>query len=152
MRSPYQAGPCANTLSAGHAAKPRAEDGGLDRQRAVSAATEFATWANRHLVLRSTSHLPLSWRRHGIARVDWTWAFVLVPPCCGTRLVCRWRGCTSPWWLTLGTHALVLPADFVMLRDMLRGLSLRVAQRSRAELPERRGPETLRAPNARDAH
>jgi hypothetical protein len=81
----------------------------------------------RHLVLRSTSHLPLSWRRRGIARVDWTWTFVLVPATGGTRLVFRWRARTWPWWLTLGVHALLLPADFVMSRDMLRGIASRVA-------------------------
>jgi hypothetical protein len=81
----------------------------------------------RHLVLRSTSHLPVSWRRRGIAGVDWTWAFVLVPVTGGTRLVFRWRAHTRPWWLTLGAHAFLLPADFVMSRDMLRGIAARVA-------------------------
>ena len=82
-----------------------------------------------HLVLRSTSHLPLSWRRRGIATVDWTWSFVLVPVPGGTRLVFRWRAHTWPWWLTLGAHAFLLPADFVMSRDMLRGIVARVAAR-----------------------
>jgi hypothetical protein len=74
----------------------------------------------QHLVLRSTSHLPLSWRRRGIAAVDWTWSFVLVPVPGGTRLLFR-------WWLTLGAHAFLLPADFVMSRSMLRGIARRVA-------------------------
>jgi hypothetical protein len=82
---------------------------------------------HRHLVLRSTSHLPLSWRRRGIAGVDWTWAFVLVPTTGGTRLLFRWRAHTRPWWLTLGAHAFLLPADYVMSRSMLRGIARRVA-------------------------
>jgi hypothetical protein len=81
----------------------------------------------RHLVLRSTSHLPLSWRRRGIAAVDWTWAFVLEPTAGGTRLVFRWRAHARPWWLTLGAHALLVPADFLMSRDMLRGIAARAA-------------------------
>ena len=89
----------------------------------------------RHLVLHSTSHLPLSWRRRGIARVDWTWAFVLEPVSGGTRLLFRWRARTGPWWLTLAVHALLLPADFVMSRSMLRGIARRVVAQ----------PETSRA-------
>jgi hypothetical protein len=80
----------------------------------------------RHLVLRSTSHLPLSWRRRGIAGVDWTWAFVLIRQAGGTRLIFRWRAHTQPWWLTLGAHAFLLPADYVMSRSMLLGLASRV--------------------------
>ena len=75
----------------------------------------------QHLVLRSTSHLPLSWRRRGIAGVDWTWAFVLVPTSGGTRLLFRWRAHTRPWWLTLGAHAFLLPADYVMSREHAAG-------------------------------
>jgi hypothetical protein len=79
-----------------------------------------------HLVLRSDSHLPLSWRRRGLAAIDWTWSFYLAPDPGGTRLVFRWRARTSPWWLTLGCHLFVLPADAVMARGMLRGLRRRI--------------------------
>ena len=84
----------------------------------------------RHLVLHSTSHLPLSWRERGLAGVDWTWAFVLTPVDAGrrTRLVFRWRSRTTPFWLTLAAHALVVPSDVYMSRGMLRGLAARVAQ------------------------
>jgi hypothetical protein len=83
------------------------------------------------LVLFSTSHLPLSWRRRGLAEIRWTWTFVLTPvdtpsgP--GTRLVFRWRARTRPWWLTAGAALLVVPADVVMSRDMLRGLQRRAS-------------------------
>ena len=81
------------------------------------------------LVLESTSHLPLAWRRSGRARLHWTWVFTLTPVDAGrsTRLVFRWRARTAPWWLTLAAHAFVVPADFVMSRGMLRGLRRRVS-------------------------
>ena len=81
------------------------------------------------LVLQSDSHLPLSWRRRGRARLMWSWSFALRPVDDGraTRLVFRWRGRTRPWWLTAATHLLVVPADLVMTRGMLRGLTRVVA-------------------------
>jgi len=87
-------------------------------------------WPTKHLVLSSTTHLPLAWRRRG-RRVTWSWAFVLSPVDGGraTRLVFRWRGRTHPWWLTAGFHLVIVPADFVMSRGMLRGLARRVEQR-----------------------
>jgi len=90
---------------------------------------------DRHLVLRSTSHLPTSWRRRGIAGVDWTWTFVLVPVPGGTRLIFRWRARTRPWWLTLGAHSFLLPADYVMSRSMLRGIERRVAAEQQRPTP-----------------
>lgn len=81
------------------------------------------------LVLESTTHLPLSWREQDRARLRWTWSFRLAPVDGGraTRLVFRWRARTAPWWLTLGAHLFIVPADFVMSRGMLRGLRERVA-------------------------
>jgi len=83
----------------------------------------------RHLVLHSTTHLPLAWRHRG-RRVAWSWVFALSPVADGTatRLVFRWRARTHPWWLTAGTHLFIVPADFVMSRGMLRGLARRVEQ------------------------
>jgi hypothetical protein len=76
----------------------------------------------RVLVLRSNSHLPMSWRSH--ASLDWTWAFVLSPLDGGsrTRFHFRSRWTTAPWWLTLGGLLVIVPADFVMSRAMLRGV------------------------------
>jgi hypothetical protein len=84
------------------------------------------------LVLRSDSHLPASWRSH--AAIDWTWAFVLTPLDAGarTRFHFRSRWTTRPWWLTLGSRAAVVPADFLMSRDMLRGVKARAEQYARA--------------------
>jgi hypothetical protein len=84
----------------------------------------------RHLVLESTTHLPRTWRERGTAQVHWSWAFELEPmDGTATRLVFRWRARTRPWWLTAAAHGLVVPADLVMSRGMLRGLARRVADR-----------------------
>ncbi|MCL3861082.1 hypothetical protein [Actinotalea sp. K2] len=78
----------------------------------------------RALVLRSNSHLPMSWRER--AMVDWTWTFVLTPVDGGrTRYHFRSRWVTAPWWLTLGSWLGIVPADFVMARDHLRGVKER---------------------------
>lgn len=96
----------------------------------------------RLLVLQSTSHLPLRWRQRGIASVDWTWVFSLraVDGDRATRLVFRWRSRTSPLWLTVGVQGFVVPADRVMSRGMLRGLTRRVSEASPARTDGRTAP------------
>ncbi|HUP72262.1 MAG TPA: hypothetical protein VM282_04380 [Acidimicrobiales bacterium] len=81
----------------------------------------------RSLVLHSNSHLPASWRKRHNAALDWSWAFVLVPLDDGrrTRFIFRSRWTTAPWWFTLGGRLVVVPADFVMSRDMLHGVKSR---------------------------
>ncbi len=90
----------------------------------------------RCLVLRSTSHLPLSWREQGLAGVDWTWVFTLhaTDGGAGTRLVFRWRASTAPVWLTMAAQVFIVPADYVMSRAMLRGIRRRVAGPAPTEL------------------
>jgi hypothetical protein len=79
------------------------------------------------LVLHSTTHLPMSWRDR--AALDWSWAFVLSPLAGGrTRFVFRSRWTTAPWWLTIGGRLGVVPADFLMSRDMLRGVKERAEE------------------------
>jgi hypothetical protein len=81
----------------------------------------------RALALRSTSHLPASWREKHKAALDWSWAFVLTPIDGGqrTRFLFRSRWTTAPWWFTLGGWLLIVPADSLMSRDMLRGVKER---------------------------
>jgi hypothetical protein len=81
----------------------------------------------RLLVLHSTSHLPLQWRRSGRASIDWTWVFSVLPVDSGrrTRFIFRWRAATKPWWLTLSAWVMIVPADFIMSGDMLRGVKRR---------------------------
>ena len=97
----------------------------------------------RALVLRSSSHLPRSWRRR--ATLDWTWAFVLTPVDgdARTRYHFRSRWVTHPWWLTAAGWLGIVPTDLVMSRDMLRGV------RSRAE---GRSPGGARAGLGRDRY
>jgi hypothetical protein len=83
----------------------------------------------RSLVLHSNSHLPLSWRRY--SALDWSWAFVLTPLDGGrrTRFHFRSRWATQPLLLTAGGWLGIVPADFVMSRDMLRGVKQRAESR-----------------------
>jgi hypothetical protein len=79
----------------------------------------------RSLVLHSNSHLPKSWRRY--SALDWSWAFVLTPLDGGhrTRFHFRSRWTTRPLLLTAGGWLGIVPADFIMSRDMLRGVKQR---------------------------
>ncbi len=79
-------------------------------------------------MLHSTTHLPVQWRlnpRLG-AWVDWSWVFALEPVGArATRLILRARGRCGPWWVRALFVGLIIPADFVMARSMLRGIKLR---------------------------
>lgn len=79
----------------------------------------------RALVLRSSSHLPKSWRER--ATLDWSWAFSLRALDDGrrTRYHFRSRWITDPWWFTVGGTLGIIPADFLMSRDHLRGVKKR---------------------------
>lgn len=80
---------------------------------------------DRLLVLRSTRHLPLSWRRRGLA-MDWIWSWQLSEPIHGrTRVVQRNRMGLHPWWFERAFLGAIVPADFVMARSHLRGLQRR---------------------------
>ena len=80
----------------------------------------------RLLVLRSTRHLPASWRRRGLA-MEWIWSWHLDEPAPGrTRVIRRNRMRLDPWWFERAFLAAVVPADFVMARSHLRGLRDRV--------------------------
>jgi hypothetical protein len=81
----------------------------------------------RDLVLHSTSHLPEGWRTRYGAALDWSWSFNLTPLDDGgrTRFLFRSRWITTPWWFTLFGSLIVVPADFLMSRDMLHGVKER---------------------------
>ena len=81
----------------------------------------------RALVLHSTSHMPESWRTKYGASLNWSWTFSLTPFDKGrrTRFHFRSRWMTKPWWFTLFGWLVVVPADFVMSRDMLHGIKER---------------------------
>jgi hypothetical protein len=86
----------------------------------------------RHLVLHSRDHLPPGWARRYGASIDFTWAFVLDDlPGGRTRLLVRTRAQLAPRWVA-GLYVVALvPADFVMARQMLRGIKQRVERTAR---------------------
>ena len=89
----------------------------------------------RHLVLHSREHLPPGWAERFGAAIDWTWAFVLERVDGGrTRFVFRTRVRLQPWWVTAFYWAVVVPADFVMSRQMLRGVRARAEATTDADL------------------
>ena len=81
---------------------------------------------DRLLVLRSTRHLPASWRQRGLG-MDWIWSWQLSQPAPGrTRLIQRNRMRLDPAWFQRAFLATIIPADFIMARSHLRGLQRRV--------------------------
>jgi hypothetical protein len=86
-----------------------------------------------HLVLHSEDHLPPGWKERYAAWIDWTWAFVLDDLGDGrTRFIFRSRWRAGPAWVAAGYLLAVIPADFVMSRQMLRGVNSR-AERTCAD-------------------
>ncbi|HSF98272.1 MAG TPA: hypothetical protein VLA55_06235 [Ornithinibacter sp.] len=78
----------------------------------------------------------MSWRDR--AQLDWTWAFVLTPLDEGqrTRYHFRSRWVTEPWWFSAFGLLGVVPADFVMARDHLRGVKHRAEAPTTAPEPD----------------
>jgi hypothetical protein len=80
------------------------------------------------LVLHSTTHVPPGWADRFGAAINWTWSIRLTRlPGDRTRRCIRVRGRMAPRWFAALYVAMIIPADFVMARGMLRGL------RNRAE-------------------
>jgi hypothetical protein len=89
----------------------------------------------RHLVLRSREHLPPEWADRFGASIDWSWQFVLDPlPDQRTRFVFRSRLRLEPLWVEACYLAAIVPADFVMSRQMMRGLKQRAEATTAADL------------------
>jgi hypothetical protein len=102
----------------------RVLDGAPDKHTAFTVAMLDP---NRHLVLRSREHLPPAWAEKYGAAIDWTWAFVLDElPGGRTRFVFRSRLRLEPRWVKAFYLAVIVPADFIMSRQMMRGLTTRV--------------------------
>jgi hypothetical protein len=89
----------------------------------------------QHLVLHSAEHLPPSWQRRFKAWIDWTWAFAIDDLGNGrSRFIVRSRFRIGPWWAAAVYLLAVVPADFVMSRQMLRGVRARAEGTSTAAL------------------
>ena len=98
---------------------------------------------NQHLVLHSTEHLPPQFAERFGAWINWSWAFILGDLGHGrTRLVVRSRVCLGPWWVAAGYWALIIPADFVMARQMLHGVKTRAEAMITAPGPRPRDGST----------
>jgi hypothetical protein len=96
----------------------------------------------RLLVLRSTRHLPASWRQHGLS-MDWIWSWHLHELTAeSTRLIQRNRMRLRPVWFERAFLATIVPADFIMARSHLQGLQRR-AEANAAQVITDRAPETL---------
>ena len=93
---------------------------------------------DRHLVLHSTHHLPPGWAERFGASIDFTWVFALDdlrgPDRGRCRFVFRTRARLAPWWVRAVYVGALVPADFVMSRQMLRGVKAR-AEAQRKEPP-----------------
>ena len=99
----------------------------------------------RHLVLHSREHLPPGWVDRFGAGIDWSWVFVLDAIGGGrTRFLFRTRVRLNPWWVAAFYWTAIVPADFVMSRQMLRGVRARAERTTPADLA-RLGPAGLQA-------
>jgi hypothetical protein len=104
---------------------------------------------HRHLVLHSTEHLPPGWAERFGASIDFTWAFVLEPLAgARTRFIFRTRARLTPAWVAAFYTAAIVPADFVMSRQMLHGVKERAerqpagAEAHHPDVPHGRDLET----------
>jgi hypothetical protein len=89
----------------------------------------------RHLVLHSRQHLPPGFEQRFGASIDWTWAFTLDPlPNHRTRFIVRSRLRLQPRWVEAFYLAVIIPADFVMGRQMLHGVKRRAEATTSADL------------------
>jgi hypothetical protein len=95
------------------------------------------------LILHSVEHLPPGWKERFGAWIDWTWAFVLDDLGNGkARFIFRSRGRAGPWWVAAVYLLAVIPADFVMSRQMLRGVKARAERTTAADLPAAQAART----------
>ena len=93
---------------------------------------------NGHLVLRSHEHLPPGWAERFGAGLDFTWAFVLSDLGGGrTRFIFHSRFRARPWWVSAFYLACAVPADFVMSRQMLRGVKARAEAATAGDIGNR---------------
>lgn len=81
---------------------------------------------SQYLVLHSLEHLPPGWAERFGAWIDFTWTFVLRDLGDGrTRFQFRSRSRLGPRPVRIFYLAVLAPADFVMARQMLRGVKRR---------------------------
>jgi hypothetical protein len=92
---------------------------------------------DHHLVLHSTEHLPPGWAERG-AGIDFSWAFVLDDLGDGrTRFRFRCRARLWPWWVRAVYILAMVPADFVMSRQLMHGVTRRAERAPGHDSPNR---------------
>ena len=71
------------------------------------------------------------------AWLDWTWAIVLDDLGSDkTRFIFRSRGRAGPWWVAAAYLLAIIPANFVMSRQMFRGVKARAEWTTGSGLPD----------------
>ena len=116
-------------------------DGAPDKHCAFVVA---AVNPNRHLVLHSREHLPPGWVERYDAALDWTWQFVLEAlPGDRTRFIFRSRLRLRPRWVEAFYLAVIVPADFIMSRQMLHGVKRRAERTTKDEVAALHLPDTV---------
>ena len=96
-------------------------------------------------MLHSTEHLPPQWVERFGASMDWSWSFVLGRlPGDRSRFAFRSLVHLEPPWVEAFYVGPIIPADFVMGRQMLRGVRQRTESTTAADptalARDRRGP------------
>jgi hypothetical protein len=110
----------------------RVLDGAPDKHTAF-VVTELEP--NRHLILQSTEHLPPQWEERYGAALNWSWQFVLDElPEDQTRFIFRSRLRLEPRWVEAFYLAVIVPADFIMSRQMLHGVKQRAERTTNDDL------------------
>jgi hypothetical protein len=90
---------------------------------------------NRHLVLHSREHLPPHWEERYGAAINWSWQFVLDEIAEDqTRFIVRSRLRLEPQWVEAFYIAVIVPADFIMSRQMLHGVKQRAERTTSDDL------------------
>ena len=108
-------------------------DGAPEKHTAFTVAS---LQPREYLVLHSREHLPPGWADKYDADLDWSWAFVLDElPQGRTRFILRSRMRLKPLWIEAVYLGTIVPADFIMARQMMRGLKARAESIPAAGLP-----------------
>jgi hypothetical protein len=110
----------------------RVPDGAPDKHTAFLVAE---LEPNRHLVLHSREHLPRHWKERYGAAINWSWQLVLDEIAEDrTRFILRSRLRLEPRWVQAFYIAVIVPADFLMSRQMLHGVKQRAERTTSDDL------------------
>lgn len=90
---------------------------------------------SHYLVLHSREHLPPEWADRYGASIDWSWQFALDRLHDDrTRFIFRSRLHLTPRWVEAFYLTVIIPADFIMARQMMRGVKERAEDTTPSDL------------------